>query len=189
MAIPFYALGIDSSLLDELVRLPGGCDYHPQPIHSLDAIPAPLHEAPLSLFLIDLDRMGWGPLSEIQAMTSQSGRAAVLAVVQADTLAQHRAVKFFKVQEFLIQPVHPVQLEMALERCRNLHQLRQVNSRLRRAADRYRLELAEQIYCRPADLLPPESAADSSSVRKAIDQSGGKNGGNPSCMAKRIWTA
>ncbi len=171
MAIPVYTLGVDSSLLDELSRLPGGSEYHLQPIHSLEAIPARLHEAPLNLFLIDLDRMGWGPLSEIQALTSQSGRAEVLAVARAETLAQHRAAKFFKVQEFLIHPVHPVQLEMALERCRNLHQLRQENSRLRRAADRYRLELAEQLYCRPADLLPPESPAESSSMRKAIDQS------------------
>jgi hypothetical protein len=89
MAIPVYTLGIDSSLLDELVRLPGGSEYHLQPIQSLDAIPAHLHEALLSVFLIDLDRMGWGPLSEIQTMRAQSGRAAVLAVVRADTLAQH----------------------------------------------------------------------------------------------------
>ena len=172
MAIPVFTLGIENLLLDELARLPRGTQYDLRPLDSLDPIEPDAGDFNLQIIIIDLDQKGWSALSGLGPRSRSLFSAQVLAVVSPDTLDLHLAARHFKIQEFLIRPIKAIELEMALERCTQLHQIRVENSRLRSMADRYRFELVEQLLRDPVEMISEDSPESlSPSIEKAIDQS------------------
>lgn len=130
----------------------------------------------LHLVLIDLDKVGWSSLSVLEARPRGRFTSPVIALVNPETVQQHRSARYFKIRDFLVRPVSWVEVEMALDRCVENERLRRENVRLRQESDRYRMELVRSLIENPLGAVAPEKAESSpEDLQDAVDRSRREN--------------
>lgn len=172
VSVHVLSLGVESPILDEIRNSPVGQKYSFRQVNSTEDIEHSVENSQSKIVLLDLDKNGWSSLSILEANPQNPNLVTVVAVVKPETLEIHRAARYFKVEEFLVRPLQPALVEMALERASERQRLKADNQRLRQSVDWYRLELAHHLFRNPLAMdHSPQTEKIPSSMLEAIERS------------------